>query len=114
MEEKKKNKGSKIFWYTLLFFLIAFIALYISEATGYYEFAKHKQVELNQVKIEEFEQDVKAGKEINVKDYIEERDISYQNKASNIGSKLSEEIENLLQGGLKTTFDFLETLINGK
>lgn len=114
MEEKKKNKGSKIFWYTLLFFLIAFTALYISEATGYYEFAQHKQVELNQVKIEEFEQDVRAGKNINVKDYIDERDISYQNGASIIGSKLSENIENLLQNGLKSVFDFLETFVNGK
>ena len=44
MDEKKKKKlFNKIMSRIFLFFLIAFTALYVSEATGYYEFEQHNK-----------------------------------------------------------------------
>lgn len=114
MDEKKKKKVfNKVMSRIFLALLIGFSALYISEATGYYEFEQHKQVELNEKKIAQFEQDVKEGKNIDVNDYIDEKEISYQNNASTIGITLSEQLGNVVQGGLESTFGFLGKLFEG-
>lgn len=114
MDEKKKKKlFNKIMSRIFLFFLIAFTALYVSEATGYYEFEQHKKVELNRAKIKQFEEDVRNGKDINVKDYISEVDISYENGVSTIGYTLSEKIGDIVENGMEATFTFFGKLFNG-
>ena len=72
MEENKKKKNTldKIFGRIILTILVAFTAIYVSEATGYYEYEQHKKVILTEEKIKEFENDVKNGKNINIKDVI--------------------------------------------
>lgn len=113
MDDKKKTKlANKIIWRIFLFLLVAFTALYISEATGYYEFEQHKRVELNESKIKQFEQDVKDGKDINIKDYVDEVEVSYENRASTIGYTLSSQVENIIENGLSITFDFLGNFFN--
>jgi len=37
-EEKVKKIITKVFWKSFLVLLIGFTAIYVSEATGYYEF----------------------------------------------------------------------------
>ena len=59
MDDKKKQKiFNKVMTRIFLALLIGFSALYISEATGYYEFEQHKKVTLTEEKIEQFENDV--------------------------------------------------------
>ena len=114
MDNKKKKKiFNKIVSRIFLFLLIAFTALYVSEATGYYEFEQHKKVEMNKVKIEQFEEDVRNGKDINVKDYIDEVDVSYENVISTVGYTLSEKIGDIVEGGLEATFNFFGQLFSG-
>lgn len=112
MEEidKKKKLYSKIFWKIFLALFFTFGALYLSEQTGYYEFAEHKQVNLTNEKIKEFETDIKSGKDISIKDYIDEKEISFENNFSNVGVFLSETISNWLESGLNSTFGFLNSV----
>lgn len=111
MDEKKKRKlFNKIMCRIFIIFLISFSVLYASEASGYYEFEQHKRVELTEEKIKQFETDVKEGKNINITDYISEKDISYENGASTIGITLSNQIGNIVQNGLDATFNFLGKL----
>lgn len=109
MEENKKNKKivNKIFSRILITLLVAFTALYISGETGYYEYELHKQVTLTNEKIKEFEEDVKNGKNINIKDYLIESEIDYSNKISKTGLSISESIGNIIQSGIETAFNFL-------
>ena len=113
MEENKKNKiCSKIFWKVFLALLFGFGALYISEISGYYEFQEHKQVALTNEKIKEFETDIKEGKDINIKDYIDEKEVKLDNNFSNMGIFFSEQIGGLLQDGLDATFTFLGSVFS--
>ena len=112
MEEidKKKKLYSKIFWKIFIALFFGFSALHLSVATGYYEFQEHKQVNLTNEKIKEFESDIKNGKNINIKDYINEKEVSFENNFSNAGIFLSETISNWVQSGLNNTFEFLNSV----
>lgn len=111
MEEKDTKKlYNKIAWRIFLALLIGFMALYVSEATGYYEFEQHKRVTLTAEKIKQFEEDISKGKDVDVKDYLVEKEISYQNNLSNLGNDLSNQIGNIIQNGMETTFNFLGAL----
>lgn len=115
MDDKKKRKLlAKIMRRIFFCLLIGFSALYISEATGYYEFEQHKKVTLTESKIKQFENDVASGKNINIEDYIDEKEISYQNVPSTLGNNLSEQIGNIVSGGLESTFNFLGELFESK
>ena len=109
--EEKKKWASKIFWKIFLGLFIAFFALYVSEATGYYEFEQHKKVTLTQEKIKQFEQDIAEGKNVDIKDYMGERVINYQTKISKAGLKISEGIGKYVQDGLEATFNFLNQIM---
>ena len=114
MEEKDKTKiYNKIFWKLFLALLFGFGALYISEVSGYYEFQEHKQVTLTNEKIKEFENDIKEGKDINIKDYINEKEVKLDNNFSNAGIFFSETIGEWLQNSLETTFSFLGSVFSG-
>lgn len=109
MEDKKEKRKlvDRIFGRIFLILLVFFTALYVSEATGYYEYELHKKVELTDDKIKEFEQDVKNGKNIDIKNYLVETEIDYSNGFSKTGLVVSESIGNMVKTGLESTFNFL-------
>lgn len=111
--EDRKKLCSKIF--SLIFFtlLISFAAIYISSATGYYEFEQHKKMTLTEEKIKEFEKDVKDGKEIDIKEYVINDIPNYENNVSKLGSLISLQLENFIQNGLESTFKFFNKLLQG-
>lgn len=114
MEENKKNKIiNKIFWKLFLALLFGFGALYLSEVSGYYEFQEHKQVVLTNEKIKEFEADIKEGKDINIKDYINEKEVNLDNSFSNAGIFFSETIGEWVQNGLNATLEFFGSVFSG-
>ncbi len=85
-------KGKNIFRLVFLVLIILFIALYLTQLTGYYEFQESKKSSLTKDAIERFEKDVKEGREIVAKNYLVEEK-NYQNKASSLGMKVSGLIE---------------------
>ena len=67
--EDKKKLGNKICTKLFMALLVAFLALYLSEKSGYYEYEQHKQTTLTKEKIKQFEKDVADGKNVDIKDY---------------------------------------------
>ena len=111
--EDKKKLCSKIFSIIFFTLFISFVAIYISSATGYYEFEQHKKMILTEEKIKEFEQDVKDGKEIDIKEYVTNDIPNYENNVSKLGSLISLQLENFVQNGLDSTFKFFNKLLQG-
>ena len=108
MEEKNKNKN--LFLKILLIIFIIFMFLYMMDNLGYYNIATKNKV-LTDEKIKEFENDVKNGKQIDIKEYTVD-DTDYKNIYSNIGYKTSESIDYILNKGLKKMGKILKKLFN--
>lgn len=95
-----KAKNVFILVFSILFIL--FISLYVTQATGYYEFSNSKKSTLTNEAIKRFEKDVREGKEVEAKNYLEEQK-QYNNKISNTSLMISKTIEksfNYLMGKL--------------
>lgn len=98
------EKKYKVFKWTFLFFLVIFLTLYFSQLTGYYEFKNYQKMSLTQDQIAQFEQDIKDGKQVDIKDYVVNTDKDYQNKFSKTGLKLSTGISDLVKNSVAKIF----------
>ena len=98
---------NKIFKVCILILFVTFMAIFISERTGYTEYQNHKQAVLTKKQIKKFEEDVSKGKAVDVSKYLETNNRNYNNSLSKIGLKLSSN----MQLGVKTivvgSFKFL-------
>ena len=63
---KKSNPFLKL----LLVFFLIFMALYIALESGYYDVKMGRKATITEEKLEEFENDVKEGKRVDLKDYL--------------------------------------------
>lgn len=111
-EEKVKKIITKIFWKFFLILLVGFTAIYISEATGYYEFEQYNKKILTEEKIKQFEEDVANGKNIDINDYVVIKEQNYETKLSKMGDKISTRIEKFVVDGLNNTFKFLNDVLS--
>ena len=111
--DKKKSLGIQILSKSFIIIFIIFTVLYIAGGTGYYEFKRHKKVELTEKQKEIFEKDLENGKQINVEDYLKETQVSYENGFTSLGNFLSENIVVIMQKGTDVTIDFFSKLFSG-
>lgn len=88
-----------------------FITLYISQATGYYDYEQYKRIELTKEKIAQFEKDIKEGKEINVKNYLDTVKYDYNNSAARSGLKISNFIQDSVRIGIDGILSFFGLLL---
>ena len=79
----------KILKTSLIFLFVIFITLYITHVSGYYEYELHKKVELTNEQIEQFENDIKNNKYIDVNDYVDNTIEDYSNNFSKLSSSFS-------------------------
>lgn len=105
-------KASKIFKNIMVILFIIFIALFLSQANGYYEYQEYKKVALTNEQIKEFESDVKAGKKIDLKDYVGNTKKEYGNLVSNMGLKVSKKIEKYVKKAVNKSFGVLSDLVS--
>lgn len=98
------EKKYKVFKWTFLFFLVIFLTLYFSQLTGYYEFKNYQKMSLTQNQIAQFEQDIKDGKQVDIKDYVVNTDKDYQNRFSKTGLKLSTGISDFVKNSVVKIF----------
>lgn len=110
--EDKKKLFTKFMWRCFIILLIAFSALYMSQATGYYEYEQHRNVVLTEEKIKEFESDVKDGKNIDITNYVETNEVDYSNSVSDFGMDISNTINNFVTDGLENIFNFLGKMVD--
>lgn len=105
----KKNK--KIFKFVFYIFFISFLAIYLSELTGYYEFKNHEKTVMTEEQIRKFENDIKAGKKVDINEYMIIEETNYNNNLSKLTSELSEGISNIINKGVESSFKFLSKLM---
>lgn len=106
----KRDVLKKIFRYTFLTLFVTFMALYISQSTGYVEYENRKQVALTENQIEKFEKDVAAGKKIDMEKYLKTNEKNYQNNISRLGLKISKITKSGVEKAVDTSFKFLAKL----
>lgn len=106
-------KGEKIIKLALLTLVVFFIALYCSQLTGYYEYTESKKTTLTEEAIKRFEKDVAEGKEVEAKNYLQEEK-EYNNKASNLGIKISSLIEKGFNKTMNSLFKEIDKAVNSK
>ena len=104
MNHKKLNK---IFRYAIFVSFVTFFALYLSQSTGYFEYRNSKKVALTNKQIEQFEQDVAAGKDVSVEDYLKSQEKQYNNAVSQAGLTISYGIENAFNESMNALFKML-------
>ena len=78
------------------------------DSMGYYNIAAKNKI-ITDEKLKEFENDVRNGKEIDIKNYVRDT-TNYKNVYSNLGYNMSVGIDNVLNKGLKKVGDILKKL----
>ncbi|MCI9110556.1 MAG: hypothetical protein HFH47_01940 [Bacilli bacterium] len=106
----KRDILKKTFRYVVLTLFVTFMALYISQSTGYVEYENRKQVALTESQIKKFEADVAAGKKVDVERYLKTNEKNYQNGISRLGLKISKATESGVKTVVETSFKFLAKL----
>jgi hypothetical protein len=106
------TKGERIFCTSLVIFLIIYITLYVSQASGYYDYRLHRRTELTQEQIKRFEEDIKAGKPIDVEEYLNIDLKNYNNSISRAGSSFSKFTSKYIKKGIEKIFEIFESLLS--
>ena len=105
----KKNIIRFSFLTVFLFFLV----LYLYQASSYYEYLNYKRTKINYSKIEEFEKDLKNGKDVTKKEYVN-KDRMYSNAIYKLGLGTSNLIEKSFNKIMKYLFSEVSENVNGK
>ncbi len=84
----------KLFHIFLWILFFSFLVLYFAQAGGYYEKLNNEKTYLTEEKIKQFEEDVAAGKEINVENYVVNLKKDYGNTISSFGLYTSKTFAN--------------------
>lgn len=101
-----------IFWIIMFIFFIVFISLFIASKSGYYEYENHNKKVFTEEKMKEFENDLKEGKNVDIKNYIYEDNKNYENKITKIGNFISNLLSNGILKSVKITTKVFENLFN--
>ncbi len=105
----KKN----IIRFSFLAIFFFFLCLYLYQASNYYEYLNYKRTKINYEKINEFEKDIKEGKNIKEKDYIDEEK-TYSNTIYKLGISTSNLIEKSFNKVMRYLFSEASDAVNGK
>lgn len=103
-------KNSRKAWITfrriITILFIIFLINYYQVESGNYKNSTTKRTILTEEKIKEFEEDVKNGEFVDIKDYTETDNIDTTTTTSNIGYKVGEGIDNIVNEKADTIFKF--------
>ena len=99
----------KIFKYSLLVLFLLFLGLYFSSNAGLIDYQAKYKKNLTEKEIMKFEEDIKNGVNVDIKDYIKKNNKYYNNSISKITLKISNTIGNVV----KETLDFILKGIEG-
>lgn len=103
-----KNKFLKVI---IIIIIVVFISAYYISNSGYYEYHMQQKTVLTNDKIKEFEEDVRNGKNIDEKIYLEDMDKDYSNNISNIIYKISTDGTKVTRKIIKKIFKKLSYLV---
>ena len=93
---KNSRKAWLVFKRILIVLFIIYLINYFSVSAGYYENELSKKTVLTDEKIKEFEQDVRNGEYVDIKDYVVDEYVDTSSVIGDIGFKLSELINDFV------------------
>ena len=96
----------------VLILLFLFFVLYFMQASGYNEYSRNREKMLTEEQIKEYEEDIEAGKDVTIKDYLNKDKINYENKVSDLGLDLSELIGDVFNKGMNAFFNMLNEAVS--
>ena len=97
----------KNFKIVIVILLIGFFFTVFLSMSGYYQTELQKKMILTQESIDNFESDVKNGKDIDINDYLDIKHKNYDNRVSTSGRFLSNKLNKLISGGIKKTLKII-------
>jgi len=104
----KKKKGLS----TVIFIIIiVFICSYTVSQSGYYEYSMQSKKNLTEEQIKQFEQDVKTGKEVDITDYLKDKEVDYTNKLTRTTVRVSTTVNEYLKNCIESVFGLLNNLV---
>ena len=104
-------KHKRIFKLITYSIIILFIFSYTIEESGYYEYSLNNKKNLTEKEIKQFERDIKEGKEIDIKDYLQDNTTDYSSNLTKSTSNLSIKLNKYIKIILTDYFDIFKKLI---
>ncbi|MFI3307357.1 MAG: hypothetical protein R3Y21_02200 [Mycoplasmatota bacterium] len=111
-KEEKEKIYKRIFRYMFLCLLVIYITLYFSQVTGYYEYQQSKNVVFTQEQILQFEEDINSGLNLDLAEYLDNTNTSYDNVFSKLGLSISESLGKTVKSGIEKTFTYLSKVVD--
>ncbi len=105
-----KKRKANIFFRILFLLFFVYVSLIIAYQSGYYETKMAKKVSITKEAMEKFEEDVRDGEVVDVKDYLVHDDVDYRNSVTKVGNKISGFISDIITKGLEGMVDGLKGL----
>ena len=96
----------------VLILVFLFFVLYFMQASGYDEYTRNRENMLSEEQIREYEEDIKEGKGVTIKDYLNKDKVNYDNKVSKLGLDLSYLIETAFNKGMNAFFNMLNEAVS--
>ena len=103
---------NKVFLIIFLSFFIFFSILLLAQSQGYYKNRNQKTKILTDEQIKNFEEDVRNGKSIDIKEYVLYEDKDYTNKVSDNVYKISLKLEDAVDSTIKMIFNGASYMVN--
>ena len=105
-----KNKMHPFLKVLIILFFI-YLALFIANKSGYYEGKVRNKMILTEEKKREFEEDIKEGKNVQIKSYLQsEKD--YSNFLTKTANKVSNKLGDILEDDLNNVWSFFKSLFS--
>ncbi len=105
---KKKSINPILKILAVLF--VIFLALFIANASGYYESKIRDNMMVTEEGIKEFEEKVKKGEEIDISSFLHNERVDYSNGVSHLGDSLTNGIETFVSDGMKYVANIIKSL----
>ncbi len=109
---KTTKKTWIIFRNIMLFLFVLYLISYFQVESGNYININTKKTLLTEEQIKEFEKDVKEGKMVDIKNYTEETYIDSNNKVSDIGYIIGENISEFATNKIGGFIEFLSKYVS--
>jgi len=101
----------KIIKFICIMFFIAFVICYVIGESGYYEYELANKKYLTEEEMKRFEEDVKNGEDIDLKDYTVNTRIDYTNKFTRAVTNTSLSINKYLKQSIESVFSVINKLV---
>lgn len=92
-------------------FFVAFVISYVIGESGYYEYELANKKYLTEEEMKKFEEDVRNGEDIDLKDYTVETRKDYTNKFTDVVTNTSLTINKYLKKSIESVFGLLNKMI---